>query len=130
MRVLEANICKAIDQGRNLKSSNTEVYHTGNGGFVVKLYGHTIWQTDEQGKSYMFACGWETNTTKSRLNALLYHLIGNTYVYQERHTWYVKVGRSLHKEPFYEGIELPLINTSRPIFNSIRYLNKLVDAAR
>lgn len=44
---------------------------TGEDAVVVRLHGHAIYQVASDGRRYVRTCGWNTVTTRSRLNALL-----------------------------------------------------------
>jgi hypothetical protein len=102
MRKVEAQVIQAIRElanradfaGRLFKSGNTEVWqeHTGPGAerFIqVKLHGHTIAEFyPDQDKFFLDDCGWQTVTTKSRLNALLgVFNPGAGRVYSDKFQW-------------------------------------------
>ena len=82
MRVIEERMLNAVRNKRNANLGNTSVVVEGD---IVKvfLFGHKIYQknysTNEEGFSH---CGWLTNTTKSRLNAL------GANIYQKDFSWY------------------------------------------
>jgi hypothetical protein len=58
--------------GEPFSRENMEVTANDNGVYL-KLHGNIIALRDrEDGKVYIRNCGWETNTTKRRLNYLLY----------------------------------------------------------
>jgi hypothetical protein len=118
MRKVEARMIQAIRhlanwptfEGRYLKCDNTEVWQECTGilrtssfdsWIVVKLHGHTIakfWPAHNCFK--LFDCGWQTATTKSRLNALI--LAFSPYsdtISQVRFCWY------LGKEEWESGAE-------------------------
>ena len=88
MRVCEM---KMIDNIRKLKSgkccSNTRTEVWG-GGVTVYLHNNAIarWQAD-QGVLIISDCGWETSTTKSRLNAIL-NAFNLGRIYQSKFVWY------------------------------------------
>ena len=104
MRKIERLMNAAITAERNWKCDNTEVYNQ-DGVSYVYLYGHKI---AEIGDTWMqiFDGGHQTNTTKSRLNALLSaHGIGNEGVFQKNYTWFFRdaMGGIL---PFFSGMRL------------------------
>ena len=51
--------------------------------------------------------GWFTNTTKSRLNALIQEFSFKGAIFQKNFNWYVKMFKTV--TPFHEGITLPII---------------------
>lgn len=70
MRKIEQDMVNAIRNNEDFRSSNTEVTHEGN---IVKVYlhGNLIYAKNKRNGKVMFSsCGWNSNTTKSRLNAL------------------------------------------------------------
>ena len=74
MRVIEAKMIAAVLTGSNMKSSNTEVVtrtrEDGARVTAVYLHGHMIAQNGTiAGWGYRLA-GWNTPTTRSRINAL------------------------------------------------------------
>ena len=88
-RKIEKAMCDACDQGMNWKQSNTEVV-TDNNVSTVYLHGNKI---AELGEDYLtvFDGGWQTNVTKSRLNALIDRFCNalTDGVFQKDWTWYV-----------------------------------------
>lgn len=69
MRKIEQNIVKALRSGNYLNKGNTEVRFYKDT-MTVKLHGNTVAESD--GKTIRLNwCGWDTPTTKSRLNCVL-----------------------------------------------------------
>jgi hypothetical protein len=86
MRVVEHKMIEAMRCLQCRKFGNTEV-RTDNGVVSVYLHGNriaTVWD----GGFRLSDCGWRTNTTKSRLNALL-DFWGYPRIYQKNFEWYV-----------------------------------------
>ena len=54
--------------------SNTTVDAHSDGLVTMKLHGNTIATMTRSGSVMLSTCGWETTTTKERLNGLLDHL--------------------------------------------------------
>ena len=107
MRKIESLMNRAIAAGQDWKNSNTEVI-TADGVSSVYLHGNLIAEvTDEAMKLY--DGGWQSNTTKSRLNALLqcfgHHGEG---VFQSDGTWYVRLwtGDDFATTEFRSGMRL------------------------
>lgn len=76
MRKISEQAAKAFYEGRPFKKDNTEVYITQEGTVAMKLFGNVIaWTRKErrtgitQALCFSF-CGWNTVTTRDRLNAL------------------------------------------------------------
>ena len=59
--------------------SNTTVF-TDNGVTRVYLHGNKIAELDDQGRVYVSDAGWQTVTTKSRLNAIINYFLDGTKV--------------------------------------------------
>ena len=71
MRKIEAQMNAAIAQGRDWQSANTSVHFNDEEGVaIVRLHGNKIAEIGE-GFITLFDGGWQTTTTKSRLNAIL-----------------------------------------------------------
>ena len=103
MRKIEAQMCTAIERATDWKSGNTRVEAVV-GASRVYLHGNLI---AEVGENYMtiFDGGWQTTTTKSRLNALLstFGLKGER-VFQKDFKWFV--GQAGGPIPFFSGMRL------------------------
>ena len=90
MRKIETQMCKAVSQSMNWKSANTEVVSSQDGLSTVYLHGNKI---AEIGDDYMtiFDGGWQSNTTKSRLNALCEEFcVDGEGVFQKDFKWFVR----------------------------------------
>ena len=104
MRKIEAQMNAAIAGRRNWSKDNTRVEVDKNGDTYVYLHGHNIARIANNGDIQLSSCGWETVTTKSRLNAILecfVHIIG---IYQRDWVWYIQ-GRDFNV-PFYDGYQI------------------------
>lgn len=86
MRKITTQMQSAVYYGENFKLSNTQVISDDNETSVL-LHGNEIYKHDKKSgvKSYS-SCGWESNTSKERLNALL---VGNVHISQKAYTWYL-----------------------------------------
>jgi hypothetical protein len=69
MRQIDVEAKHAFLNNRKFKLSNTEVRLV-DGRPHMYLHGNCIAKRDENGDLLINHCGWETKTTKSRLNAL------------------------------------------------------------
>lgn len=97
----------AIRTGRNFSSANTSVNHDSEGANVF-LHGNHI-ATVKDNSILLFDGGWQSNTTKSRLNALINEFCDGTKtgVFQKNWTWFVKAFGIT--TVFHNGISIPLI---------------------
>ena len=93
MRKIEQQMIAAIKNNQDWKCDNTEVI-TIEGVSFVYLHGNQIATIDDDSMT-IFDGGYQTKTTKSRLNALLSEF-GYTcgtqreYVFQKQFEWFVK----------------------------------------
>ena len=91
MRKVEKQMNQAIRGQRNWAGSNTTVF-TSDNGLESKVYLHgnhiATFQHVRQALT-IFDGGWQTNTTKSRLNALCYEFNTGFKVQQKDWTWYL-----------------------------------------
>ena len=90
MRKIEQQMNDAITNNLNWKSANTAVtYDEQSGESKVYLHGNHIATVGEDFVQ-IFDGGWQSNTTKSRLNAILQvHGIKGECVYQKNFKWFV-----------------------------------------
>jgi hypothetical protein len=100
MRKIESLMNAAILEGRNFSSGNTTVTHE-DGVATVLLFGNKI---AEVGDSFLtlFDGGRQSNTTKSRLNAILSENgNGTEKVFQKNRKWFISYDGIT--EPFESG---------------------------
>ena len=106
MRKIESLMNSAISNRRDWSSANTRVeYEQGNCISRVYLHGNKI---AEVGDTWMriFDGGWQSNTTKSRLNALLSaHGISGEGVFQKNFDWFFRMSDG-SAVPFFSGMRL------------------------
>ena len=89
MRIIEQKMCQAIQLNMNWKSGNTEVI-TNDTVSNVYLHGNLIATVTDTDMT-IFDGGWQSNTTKSRLNALCDEFcISGECVFQSNFLWYVR----------------------------------------
>ena len=85
MRQIEQNLINAI-RGKNKawsKGNTTISYNESTETYDVFLHGNKIASIDYDDREVrLSSCGWRTNTTKSRLNAILTALRADGYVRQ------------------------------------------------
>ena len=82
----------AISNKGNWSGSNTTVlYNESTNCSQVLLHGHNIATVDHSTNAVkLSSCGYETVTTKSRLNAILEEVKYGCKVFQKNFTWFVK----------------------------------------
>tara|TARA_B100001287_G_scaffold71323_1_gene58903 strand:+ start:1578 stop:1919 length:342 start_codon:yes stop_codon:yes gene_type:complete len=89
MRKIEQQMINAIKSNTDWKLNNTEVI-TIEGVSFVYLHGNQIATVDDESMT-IFDGGWQSVTTKSRLNALCdAFCVTGEGVYQKNWTWYVR----------------------------------------
>ena len=113
MRKIESQMNNAISNQTNWSNANTQVTTEGDVSRVF-LHGHQIATI---GRNYvqLFDGGYQSNTTKSRLNAILAeHGVPGEYVFQKDFKWFVRTVQGVKtgdKEgfvstPFFSGMIL------------------------
>jgi len=90
MRQIERDMISAIKLGKCWHKNNTEVYTNDNNCSLVYLHGNHI-ATVTDNKVRIYDGGWQTNTTKSRLNVIINEFCdGYTCsVYQHKFEWFI-----------------------------------------
>jgi len=105
MRKIEAQMNAAIAQGRDWQSGNTSVHFNDEEQVaIVRLYGSKIAEIGE-GFITLFDGGFQSNTTKSRLNAILSENgIPGERVFAKAFDWFVQ--QEGGPVPFFSGMRL------------------------
>ena len=107
MRKIETQMNKAITEGTDWGKDNTRV-ETIDGVSKVYLYGHLIAEIDDNA-IILRDGGRQSNTTKSRLNAILAeHGYSGESVFQKNWTWFVRLwtGTDFTTTEFRSGMRL------------------------
>jgi hypothetical protein len=102
MRVIERQMNQAISKEIDWKKDNTEVINIEGVSFVY-LYSNLIAMVGDTWLE-IFDGGYQTTTTKSRLNAILSEHGSGEYVYQKNFNWFVSTING--EVPFGNGIKL------------------------
>ena len=91
MRKIEKQMCQAVQSNKDWQSANTSVHFDPETGVsIVRLHGNKIAEVSDNDMT-IFDGGWQTVTTKSRLNALCdYFCIDGEGVFQKDFSWYVR----------------------------------------
>ena len=107
MRKIETQMNNAISEGTDWKTANTRV-ETVDGVSSVYLHNNLIAEvTDDSMKLY--DGGWQSNTTKSRLNAILSeHGVTGEGVFQKNFEWFIRLwnGTEFFTTEFRSGMRL------------------------
>ena len=102
MRQIEKNMNSAIWSKTNWAGSNTTVITEDNESRVmlhgnhIATYNHTLKELE------LFDGGWQSNTTKSRLNALCAEFAMGFNVFQKNFNWFISDFSGTAK-PFFDG---------------------------
>jgi hypothetical protein len=106
MRVIERQMNDAITTSKDWKNSNTEVtYSPERDASYVMLHGNHI-ATIGDTFIELYTCGYKTNTTKSRLNAILQEHGNGARIFQQNFEWVVVDVDNNQPIPFTEGMVL------------------------
>ena len=98
-----------VDERTHWSKDNTRVEST-DGISSVYLHGHKIAEFEHRlnGKLWINNCGYETNTTKSRLNALIDFVLGGigNGIFQKNWNWYLMKDHQVTDFPSGEWVAL------------------------
>ena len=91
MRKIEQQMCAAVQSNKDWQSANTSVHFDPETGIsIVRLHGNKIAEVSDNDMT-IFDGGWQSNTTKSRLNALCTEFcVAGEGVFQKDFAWYVR----------------------------------------
>jgi len=92
MRKIEREMIQAIIDNKDFSKANTRVEYEKDYRFNIYLHGHKIAVYYPQDMNlHLNNCGYETNTTKSRLNALIDFVFGGVGngIFQHQFNWYM-----------------------------------------
>ena len=105
MRQIEAKMNQALRNFQNWSSGNTTVTSTREE-MKVFLHGNHIATLNKASMTInLFDGGWQSNTTKSRLNAILNEFrYGDCSVFQKNFTWFLYDRLLSRPVPFFSGM--------------------------
>ena len=106
MRLIERQMNQAIRNCSDFRKDNTEVINIRGNAFVY-LHGNHI-ATVSNDSMQIFDGGWQSNTTKSRLNALCHEFTYGCGVFQKKFEWFISSRAGT--VDFVDGYELPLVS--------------------
>ena len=89
MLKIEHQMINAIIGRNNWKSGNTQVVTHTDGCVDVYLHNNHIATVTDFGVT-LYDGGWQSNITKSRLNAILFAFNGGWSVFQKNFEWFVR----------------------------------------
>ena len=103
MRKVEATMNSMIRNGIAWSDGNTCTTYDQKGNCLVYLHGNHIATV---GDSFMaiFDGGYQSNTTKSRLNALLDEFVPSMGIFQKNWTWFLSDRLDGSVVPFHSGM--------------------------
>jgi hypothetical protein len=106
MRQIEKQMNFALSNKGNWSNSNTSVsFHSSENLSEVRLHGNLIaWFDHTKQLLAISSAGWHSNTTKSRLNALLYEVNTGVRVFQKNFDWFVTDFTGNRVVDFYDGL--------------------------
>ena len=106
MRKIEQQMNRAIANKVDWSSSNTRVeYNNSTDCSSIYLHGHQIASYDHNTNAVkLSSCGWQTVTTKSRLNAILDEVKYGCRVFQKQFDWYLRTNNQT--VDFWDGMIL------------------------
>ena len=106
MRLIEKQMNRAIVNKNDWANSNTQVnYNSNTNCSSIYLHGHLIATVDHNLKAVkLSSCGYQTVTTKSRLNAILEEVKYGCRVFQRNWNWFVSYNEDT--KDFFDGMIL------------------------
>ena len=107
MRKIETQMNTAIRSRKDWQSGNTRVEITEDNQAFVYLHNNKIAVVNEENVQ-LFDGGWQSNTTKSRLNAIIEdQIMPAAGVFQKNWNWFVKLSLDFSNiVPFESGMVL------------------------
>lgn len=84
MKNITLEACRSFEAFKPFKKSNTEVLIDQNGSAKMYLFGNLIAVNDTEKGLRITNAGWQSNTTKERLNSLK-----NVGISQKKGVWYL-----------------------------------------
>jgi hypothetical protein len=99
-----------MGQMNRISKNNTKVSHNADGSIAVRLHNTNV-VTIENGTITLDSGGWKTVTTKARMNQVANELNLPYRVFQEDHSWFVRIFES-NPRNFAIGHTLPFDDRS------------------
>ena len=114
MRKIETLMNVAISNNNEYWSKDNTSVETIDGVSYVRLHGNLIDEVDDNGIK-LYDGGWQSNTTKSRINAILTeHGIAGEGVFQKDYQWFIRLyyGTEFFVTEFRSGMRLGALANS------------------
>ena len=91
MRLIEEQMCSAVINKNDWRKDNTEVMYSPSRDVCCVYLHKNLIATIDNNTVEIYDGGWQSNTTKSRLNALINSLCDgiNQGVYQHKFEWFI-----------------------------------------
>ncbi len=91
MRLIEQQMCNAVINKNDWRKDNTEVMYSPSRNVCCVYLHKNLIATIDDSSVEIYDGGWQSNTTKSRLNALINTLCDGTRcgVYQHKFEWFI-----------------------------------------
>ena len=91
MRLIEEQMCNAVTNKNDWRKDNTEVMYSPSRDVCCVYLHKNLIATIDNNSVEIYDGGWQTNTTKSRLNAIINELCDgvNQGVYQHKFEWFI-----------------------------------------
>ena len=92
MRKIERQMISAVKDCKDWRNDNTEVLYSPSRNVSCVYLHKNLIATISKDEVEIYDGGWQSNTTKSRLNAIINGLCDgyNQGIYQKQHVWYIQ----------------------------------------
>ena len=100
MRKIEREMQNAIRNRQDWQKANTSVDFDQEGFMTVRLHGNRICEMTPSGDLTLSSAGWQTVTTKSRLNAILDCFLHKCGIHQKNFEWFID------DQLFFDGFQI------------------------
>ena len=92
MRLIEQQMCNAVINKNDWRKDNTEVMYSPSRDVSCVYLHKNLIATIDNNSVEIYDGGWQSNTTKSRLNAIINTLCDgmNQGVYQRKFEWFIQ----------------------------------------
>ena len=92
MRLIEQQMCNAVINKNDWRKDNTEVMYSPSRDVCCVYLHRNLIATIDNSSVEIYDGGWRTNTTKSRLNAIINSLCDGKHqgVYQHKFEWFIQ----------------------------------------
>ena len=122
MRQITSQTCQSVEMKKDFTKANMMVYFKPKQNLsLVYLHGNLISTYDHSTKNlYIRSAGWETVTTKDRLNGLIDYFGIKAGIYQKDFSWYVRTNKG--DIPFHDAFNTEL-EIDPNSYRKIKFIN-------